>query len=199
MRFDSNNYDIFHLGVSGGKDSTAAMLWLLFESGIPREKINLSFCDTGNEDALTYAYIKMLSALHPIETIYPERDFWELARWKRRFPSTCARFCTEQLKTVPSSNYIAGLINDGARVVTMSGTRREEAHAGNNRGDQPQFEQSTVFNCDVYRPIIDWSIDDVWEILSKYLDHSTVVRLVENDPELKELHKGGLLPELNFQ
>lgn len=197
MKFNTDNYDIFHLGISGGKDSTAAMLWLLFESGIPRDKIRLSFCDTGNEDALTYAYIKMLSGnFHHIETIKPERDFWELARWKRRFPSTRARFCTQHLKIIPTQKYITSILDSGLNIVTMSGTRREEAHAGNVRGTQPQFEQLTAIGCDVYRPIIEWSIDDVWSMLSEHMGFDRVCALVRDDPSLTDIHKSDILERM---
>lgn len=199
MKFDQRDYDIVHLGVSGGKDSTAAMLWLLFESGIPRDKIRLSFCDTGNEDVLTYAYLDMLrEKFYPIHTIYPERDFWELAKWKKRFPSTRARFCTQHLKIIPTRDYIASLMADGAEVVTLSGTRRDEAHTGNERGTQPQFEQITGIGCATYRPIIEWSIDDVWNTLARYIDLSDVVALVENDKNLSDIHKGDIVGRITI-
>lgn len=199
MKFSHLDYDIVHLGISGGKDSTAAMMWLLFESGIPREKINLSFCDTGNEDALTYAYIKMLGDnFHEIVTVKPERDFWELAKWKRRFPSTRARFCTQHLKIIPTRDHLARFMEDGLDVVTLSGTRREEAHSGNERGTQPQFEQITGIGCAVYRPIIDWTIEDVYETLSNHIDIGDVVNLVESDAELTDKHKVDIIGRMTI-
>lgn len=45
---------IYHVGVSGGKDSGAVLLWMVHKSGIPREKINATFCDTGNEHERTH-------------------------------------------------------------------------------------------------------------------------------------------------
>ena len=86
-RFNINDFDLIHIGVSGGKDSTDALLWLVYESGVPYWKIKATFCDTGNEDTMTYKFIKYLSdTVHSIKRIYPERDFWELAKWKQRFP-----------------------------------------------------------------------------------------------------------------
>ena len=80
LEFDPLDYDIYHLGVSGGKDSTAAMLWLVYESGWPTSRMIVTFCDTDNEDSLTYNYLALLSErVFPIETVYPELGFYELA------------------------------------------------------------------------------------------------------------------------
>lgn len=98
---------IFHVGVSGGKDSAAALLWMVHESGISRDKIRATFCDIGNDHEWTISHVKLLSeTVHPIETIYPERNFFDLAFHKKRFPSTKARFCTEHLKIAPTSEHI---------------------------------------------------------------------------------------------
>ena len=54
------------VGISGGKDSGAVLLWLVYESGIPKHKINATFCDTGNEHEWTYQQVDMLSQkAHP--------------------------------------------------------------------------------------------------------------------------------------
>lgn len=37
--------NINHIGLSGGKDSTALLGWALHESGYPRESLRFSFCD----------------------------------------------------------------------------------------------------------------------------------------------------------
>jgi len=68
-------YDIYHVGISGGKDSTAALLWAIHDSGWPHDKIRATFCDTGNEHQITYDYIAMLSErVFPIKTIKPPLD-----------------------------------------------------------------------------------------------------------------------------
>ncbi len=71
---------IWHVGVSGGKDSAAALLWLVRESGIPKAKIRATFCDIGNDHPWTLEHVKMLSErVHPIETVRPVMQFFELA------------------------------------------------------------------------------------------------------------------------
>lgn len=53
-------YCVYHIGISGGKDSTALLLWMIYESGIPREQMIATFCDTQNEAKETYEHIVML-------------------------------------------------------------------------------------------------------------------------------------------
>ena len=95
---------------------------MIHESGIPREKINATFADTGNEHEWTYEHIEMLSkAVHPIETLKPELDFFSLAQKKQRFPSSKARFCTYELKIKPSQDHIIYLRQAYDEVVNVSG------------------------------------------------------------------------------
>lgn len=159
-------YDIYHVGISGGKDSTALLLWAVHESGFPVDKIRATFCDTGNEHQITYDYIQMLSeVVHPIETIKPPLDFYKLAKKKGMFPSVKARFCTQQLKIFPSQKRILEWQNQGLSVLLMSGVRRQESK---KRSQLEQFEFDTYYMADMYRPLLEWSIDDVWSMLKKY-------------------------------
>lgn len=161
-----DQYNIYHLGISGGKDSTAALLWLVNESGYPHDKIRVTFCDTGNEHQITYDYIAMLSHdVFPIKTIKPPLDFYELAKKKGRFPSAVARFCTQELKIFPSQRYVLNLMHDGARVLLLTGVRASESA---RRAKLPEFEWNTYYACDMFRPLLYWSLDDVWAMLEKY-------------------------------
>ena len=157
---------IYHVGISGGKDSGAVLLWLVRESGIPRHQINATFCDTGNEHEWTYDQVKILSEkVHPIETIKPDLGFFELAKKKTRFPSTKVRFCTQHLKIFPSQEHILYLQQSYTCVVAVSGVRSNES-----------FERSKLLEWDYsghlltlqWRPLISWTIDDVIAIHTKY-------------------------------
>lgn len=119
---------ILHVGISGGKDSTAVLLWMLYESGIDRSKLDVTFCDTGNEHDWTYAHVRMLhEKVHPIRTLKPELLFFPLALKKRRFPSTKARFCTEFLKIYPTEDHIRKLKLRGLEPIAVSGVRADES------------------------------------------------------------------------
>lgn len=154
---------IYHVGVSGGKDSTAVLLWMLFKSGISRDKIEVTFCDTGNEHTWTIQHVKMISQRLniPIETLYPELDFYELALDRHRFPSTCARFCTEELKIIPTKIHIDGLRVKGFDVIAVSGVRADES---DDRKNLPEWGFSAIMKCFQRRPLIKWTTEDVFAI-----------------------------------
>lgn len=52
---------INHIGISGGKDSTALLLWAVHESGYDPNSLDVTFCNTHNEHQITYDYVRMLS------------------------------------------------------------------------------------------------------------------------------------------
>jgi len=179
--FDPLDYDVYHIGISGGKDSTATLLWLIYESGWPTSRIVATFCDTDNEDVLTYNYLAMLSErVFPIQTIDPGIGFYELARKKKRFPSRRARFCTQILKVIPSMKHIEELKEKG-KVLALSGIRKAEGHSANDRGDLDQFHYDDTYGCDKFLPIYEWSLDDIWEAHRKYLDVEDVVEIIKDD------------------
>ena len=189
-KFNPFDYDIYHIGVSGGKDSTAALLWLIFCSGWPLSRVRATFCDTNNEDYYTYAYLAMLTErVFPIEYIFPDLDFWELAKKKKRFPSRKARFCTQLLKIVPSRDHILRYQQKGLKVLLLNGERKDEGHSSNDRVSLEKFDFDEGFACDIFRPIVDWSIDNVWEIHSRFLEIDDVLTLVENDPHIDKASK----------
>lgn len=197
LPFNIDDYDVLNLGISGGKDSTALLLWAVFESGIPHEKIMAVFSDTDNEDSLTYSYIEMLNDnIFPIHVLHPELGFYELAKKKKRFPSRMGRFCTQHLKVIPSREHVLGLMRSGKRVLLLNGVRAGEAHNGNDRGSVPEFGYDDGYACNVYRPILSWSIDDVWAIHKRYISMQLVIDMVQNDPHLSEEHKVELVGKL---
>ena len=163
--------EVNYCGLSGGKDSTATALWLIHESGVPRETIRFAFCDTDNEHRWVYAHIMRLSrtfcelGCNPVEWLYPERGFLELAKWKKRFPSRKARFCTQFLKVIPSREDVQRLITEGHEVTVHSGVR-----AGESRDRAKLVERGfdDMFGCTVNRPLLRWKLADVIAIHEKY-------------------------------
>jgi 3'-phosphoadenosine 5'-phosphosulfate sulfotransferase (PAPS reductase)/FAD synthetase len=157
---------IYHVGVSGGKDSGAVLLWMVHESGIPRHQINATFCDTGNEHEWTYEQVERLSKwVHPIETLKPKLDFYALAQKKKRFPSACARFCTQELKIHPSQDHIRYLQQAYSHVVAVSGVRSNESF---ERAKLLEWDYSGNLLTVQWRPLITWKIEDVIAIHQKY-------------------------------
>lgn len=103
---------------SGGKDSLAALLWV-------REHITTNFttvfCDTGWEHPLTYEYIhRIADQLHlDLVTLKSKKydGMEDLARKKKRWSSTKARFCTEELKSKPMIDYVLDEVRDNVMIV----------------------------------------------------------------------------------
>jgi 3'-phosphoadenosine 5'-phosphosulfate sulfotransferase (PAPS reductase)/FAD synthetase len=157
---------INHIGVSGGKDSTSLLLWAVHESGYDPNSLDATFCDTGNEHQITYDYIRKLSeTVWPITTIQPPLSFFELAKKKKRFPSAKARFCTVELKIKPTLRYISALFAQGNTVRLHSGVRAGESDARSKMLER-EFDGNML--CEVYRPLLKWSIADVWALHAKY-------------------------------
>lgn len=161
---------INHIGVSGGKDSTALLLWALHESGYPRDSLDFTFCDTDNEHDLTYDFIVRLSehlqehGCQKIKWLKPTRGFYELAKHKHRFPGVKSRFCTQELKIFPTQRHLKHLIEEGFYIVRHSGVRATESLA---RGKLVQREELNEDSTE-YRPLLRWSIEDVWAIHKRY-------------------------------
>ncbi len=114
---------------SGGKDSLAALLWTIKESGFKKESIEAVFCDTNWEHEVTYEHIKQTTDELGIKLVIVRSKKYagmvDLAIKKKRFPSTKARFCTEELKTKPMIDYILDDCN--YHVLVVQGIRADES------------------------------------------------------------------------
>lgn len=162
---------INYAGMSGGKDSTATALWLIHESGIDRATLRFTACNTHNESQLTYAYMEMLSdrfetwGAPRIIWLEPDRGFFELAKWKKRFPSRKARFCTQFLKVIPTRRDIEALQLVAGDVTLYTGTRRDEST--DREALQPEsFDDG--FGCKVIRPLLLWNREQVFNYLKRF-------------------------------
>ena len=112
------------LGLSGGKDSTALALYL--KDKVP--DVEYFFCDTHKELPETYAYLKKLEILlgKKITFLESERGFdhW-LNVYGGFLPSPQARWCTKQLKIIPTEKFIG---NDKA--ISYIAIRADEDRVG---------------------------------------------------------------------
>ena len=111
---------------SGGKDSLAALLWV-------REHITTNFttvfCDTGWEHPLTYEYINRIADRLNLDLVTLKSPKYDgmvgLAKQKKRWPSTRARFCTQELKTKPCIDYVLDNVQDN--MLMIQGIRAAES------------------------------------------------------------------------
>ncbi len=168
---------------SGGKDSQATMIKAVNDYGC--DKVKAVFCDTGWENELTYNHIQETTKSLNVELVVLKSQkytgFIDLAKQKGRFPSSKARFCTEELKSKPAIDYILSL-NDHS--IIIQGIRRDESFArskmegqcnyfkyyfqpyGYAKNGKPKYhtyrkndvyEYCKKYNCDVLRPIFNWT------------------------------------------
>jgi len=202
------------LSLSGGKDSTAASLWLR-EQGIEHLRV---FHDTGWEHSVLYEHLDYLEEkLGPIIRIsgfinIPEG--WEtevaaieqklgrpsaMVRWtvrKAMFPQRMRRWCTQELKVRPFLRWARAQDDD---VLNVVGIRAEESAA---RSKLPEREPMPgAEDIEVWRPLLTWTLADVVAIHARhgvlpcklYLDGATRVGcwpcIMANKAELAMLGK----------
>jgi len=190
---------------SGGKDSLDTIIWCI--NNLTNDQWEIVFCDTDWEDEITYQHIQEVSNKIGKEIIvlrhepYPISDedrnniriifgkdnlFAEMVIYKSRFPSTKARFCTEELKAKPMIDYVLSLNYD---ITIIQGVRADESQARKNmkRDDdyfkfyfepykvnkkgkklfhtyrkQDVIKRADLYSTDVFRPIIDKTAIDVF-------------------------------------
>jgi 3'-phosphoadenosine 5'-phosphosulfate sulfotransferase (PAPS reductase)/FAD synthetase len=97
--------------------------------------------------------------------------FLDLCLLKGRFPSTRARFCSQELKHLPILELTNGWMAEGHHITSWQGVRAEESPV---RAKLPEREIMERFNhesggqLDIYRPILNWSWQDVFDMHDKH-------------------------------
>lgn len=159
--------------ISGGRDSAAASLELR-RRGVAHQRVNIDpgfECDFVLDDGTIVSHYEFLrgpltDALGPIEEIRGDLGFMDLVEKKGLFPSRVMRFCTVELKVKPAQNYMLELAEaTGKEIVNVVGIRRAESKA---REAALEWEWSDSFDCWIWRPIVNWSRDDVDAIHREY-------------------------------
>lgn len=177
------------IGFSGGKDSTL-VLQLVFEMLLemaPADRsrpVHVIANDTLVESPVVMRHIdKMLERLRsvvdplrlPVKVIKTtpllDQTFWvNLIGRGYPSPSRNFRWCTDRLKIQPTSNYIRTQVADNGKVILLLGVRREEsatrAVSVNRYSNGERLNpHNDLKGCLVFRPIVDFTTDEVWELL----------------------------------
>jgi len=163
---------------SGGKDSQASLIWAVKEYGV--EMCEAVFCDTGWENPATYEHIIETTNQLGVKLVTLKSKKYDgmidLARKKKRFPSTKARFCTEELKSKPAIDYV---LSHTENVIVIEGIRKSESFSRSlmtaqctyfkyyfeplANGKMHTYRRKEViewckyYNADKLRPVFDWS------------------------------------------
>lgn len=88
--------------------------------------------------------------------------FLDLCIWKGRFPSRKAQFCTQELKTELAVAFQQNLVEQGHRVVSWQGVRRDESL---NRRNAKVFERLNP-RMYAHRPLATWTAPKVFAFLA---------------------------------
>lgn len=177
MRYEGERLIV---GVSGGKDSTATVLYLK-ELGYNFECV---FADTGWEHQSTYDYLCYLeSKIGKIERVRKhvpikeehrefiegiERDlgfespFVRLIIHFMCIPNQRRKFCTQRLKIDPIKEVFDRYDED---LINVVGIRREES---SRRSKMSEWKYNDLFDCYTWRPIIDWDFEKVRSIHERH-------------------------------
>lgn len=175
---------------SAGKDSTL-LLHLIFEmllslaSSDRRRRVEVVSNDTLVESPLLAEHmrrslakigraaesIRLPMAVHITEPA-PEQTFWAnvigrgYAPPNRRF-----RWCTDRMKILPTTHFIKEQVSAAGEVVLLIGVRRAESANRAKIIDNHTVEgqrlnpHDDLRGCMVFRPIVDFGTDDVWQTL----------------------------------
>jgi 3'-phosphoadenosine 5'-phosphosulfate sulfotransferase (PAPS reductase)/FAD synthetase len=103
--------------------------------------------------------------LKALGTLVPTGNpFLDLCLWKGRFPSTKARFCSEELKRNPIVEAQIELLDAGNEIWSWQGVRADESLA---RRDLPELDEvgGGLWN---YRPILKWTAEDCFAMHKKH-------------------------------
>lgn len=182
------------VGFSGGKDSTV-VAHAVFEAlqAIPpslrTRPVHIVSNDTMVESPLVMAHldevstqiqaaVESLSLPLTVARTRPDLDktFWVLLIGKGYpSPNQQMRWCTDRLKIRPTSTYIKDNVSKHGAAVVVLGVRRTESIRRMRTVDKYQNDQGTNLNphsiikgAYIFRPIVDLTTDDVWEILGSF-------------------------------
>lgn len=123
---------------SGGKDSQATLLWAVEKYGA--SKITAIFCDTGWEHSTTYNHIISTTNHLNVELVVVKSKKYDgmidLATKKKRFPSTQARFCTSELKSIPMIDWV---LQQDEHLLIIQGIRKAESFKRSKMNESCRF------------------------------------------------------------
>jgi len=151
---------------SGGKDSTALVLWALENLGEPGVDWTPVFCDTGWEHPITYAYVQEInrtvlnSSLVTVKSEKYPNGFVQLAVERKSFPSVKRRFCTGELKVFPLHTYYESLADE---ITSYQGIRADESASRANMTETQWVDDAGGYW--IKRPLLRWTAAQCFDIM----------------------------------
>lgn len=153
-------FDEIIVSFSAGKDSATCLKWAL-ETG---KRVRAILANTGNEPEDTFEYIQYVEQeLNiPIE-VYQRHgnDFFSIVRRRGMWPIPNRCLVSSTVKRDDFKWYLESTSTSQDALIIM-GHRRSESR---RRASFPDFVSTSRSGRAVYRPILDWSISDVFQFL----------------------------------
>ena len=181
------------IGYSGGKDSTATCTVVLNAlSELSKDELNkhvyIISSDTLVETPLIINEID--STLYKIEQyakknnlpisthkVQPQFDntFWaNLIGRGYPCPNQTFRWCTDRMKIEPANRFIKEIVAANGEAIMVLGVRKGESNSrdrvlsSHSVKSSDLMRHTTLNNAFTFAPIIDFTIDDVWDVLLNY-------------------------------
>lgn len=179
------------VGFSGGKDSTlVSHLVVEHLISLPRSErkreIHFVANDTLVESPLVMEHVKIglfeikraaqafkLPIVVATTTPDVNQTFWvNLIGRGYPSPNRSFRWCTDRMKIQPTSNYIRNQASISGEVILLLGVRRFESinraiMASRYDNNSRLNRHNDLPNCQVFRPILEFSTEDVWDFLGE--------------------------------
>lgn len=177
------------VGFSGGKDSTLlAQLVLEMVLDLPprlrTRSVHIVANDTLVESPVLARHLdavlaRLTAAVTPLRvpvtvaktTPHADQTFWvNLIGRGYPSPSRMFRWCTDRMKILPTTQYIRDQVDSAGKAILLLGVRRAESSTravSVNRYDNGARlnPHNSLAGCEVYKPIVDLTTDEVWQIL----------------------------------
>ncbi len=189
------SFETYIVAYSGGKDSTATLLWAL--ENLPFERLQVVYNPTGAAWPAIPSYLHLVEGITGIEILHVragahplprgriERQPWvaatnlfDMVRARGKWPSFWQRYCTQYLKTWPLRLYAAGCDDP----LLIFGHRASESR---HRAKLPVFCSDTArvmrrYQFPNFHPVLHWSQAEIQHLLESYdvppnpvYDHAT--------------------------
>lgn len=151
---------------SGGKDSTVAILEALKQ--YPKDEIILCYQDTGAEYLETEGHVKKIANRLelPLVILKREKDFWDIARQRKFFPTPGVRWCTSYLKRDLLGHWITqNFRSSGVELILVTGIRAEESLARSrlHEWEDPRDIHTVQSVSRVWFPCLDMSEKEIYD------------------------------------
>ena len=178
------NFETYIVAYSGGKDSTAMAVWAL--ENLPHGRLRFIYNPTGADPAENEWYLPYVERKLGIEILAvqggdrplpPQRNgkprypwekatnLYDMIRLRGKWPCDTVRYCTVYLKQWPTVLWARA---ETENAVLLMGQRKSESKRRSRLprlspgGDYKQVRDGLP----VFRPILDWSEDEVWNCLA---------------------------------